>query len=215
LIGRISVESTGVVEISSPSERNIKSLLAPNGTLRYDSNTFRPLKAFDQILASARKKRKTNDNTDIESKWRAAVDKMMEEHEIDNDGLPSVGLAFSDGLYGSVRQAINLTSTNGKFPRKIANKGKGKRVSSSDSDTSDRWSPPPPDPILVIPGELVFAREPKGTIYWPAKLEAYIPPTKATQKPKYKVVYLDDTRCNITRDLFFTSDQEGFTDCKV
>ena len=132
---------------------------------------------------------------------------MLEEYEIDNDGLPSLGIAFSESLYGGPSQGRTDTTGNSKANQKQ----KGKRL----DPALDRWSPPPQDPTLMIPGELVFAREPKGTYYWPAKLQQYVPPTNPKGKPKYRVRFLDESEYDITRETFFTSDEDGFAFCKV
>src|ERR1700722_5170999 len=216
LIGKLSNEFASTVEIPSPSEHNILPLLTPDTNLRFDPTTFRLARTVDQVTESPRKRRKKGDPAQgtaaIELKWRASVSKMMDEHEKDNDGLPSVGLAYSDDLYGSAR---NVDSW---LPPKVASKvtkGKQTRASTPEPEPSDRWTPPPPDPTLDVPGELVLAREPKGTHYWPAMLEEYIPPLKPTQKAKYKVRFLDESTYAVPRDTFFTSDEEGFATCKV
>ena len=198
------------MEIPKPSEQNVQSLLTIAGDLRFDINNYRNTKTSSEPVASPRKRRKAYDDANIDAKWQAAVTQTMDEHDLDNDGLPSVGLAFSESLYGSARNAMMTPHVSEKHA-----KGKGKRVSALDVAIVDRWTPPPQDLTLVIPGELVFAREQKGTFFWPAKLEEYIPPTKPSQKPKYKVRYLDETQNVVTRDMFVTADQDEFTTCKV
>jgi hypothetical protein len=175
-------------------------MLAPPNVLRFNSQTCICGRSTDDIGDSPRKKHKTS----IQSRWQAAVDKMVQEYNDDNDGLPSVGEAYSESLYGSISD-INVLNV----PKKVA---KGSHVF---EDAHERWSPPPHDPTLTIPGELVFSREPRGMLYWPARLEEYIPPTKPTQKPKYKVRFLDEEVHPVTRELFFTSEEDGFLLCKV
>jgi len=109
---------------------------------------------------------------------------------------------------------------------------------SSPSPTRDRWTPPPPDPSLDIPGEKVFAREngrrgrSKSTvqspikknqknkvdlnaIHWPAILNYYKAPEKPGEEAKYGVEFLNGEEMEITRDMFYNSDQDGFALCKV
>ncbi|TFY77251.1 hypothetical protein EWM64_g6763 [Hericium alpestre] len=78
------------------------------------------------------------------------------------------------------------------------------------------WMPPPPDPFLTIPGELILAVERKRkTEYWPARIEEYVPPTKPSAKQKYRVRFLDDKTVDLERECFFTSTERGFATCKV
>jgi hypothetical protein len=217
LIGKASDAFASTVSIPVASSSNIMSLLTSAGDLRFETATFRPSQPPCEVTASPRKRRKTDDGKpkfSLETRWRAAVAQMMEEHEIDNDGLPSVDTAYSDGLYGSARKTTSYLLPK---ERKVAKTDKGKRTYASDSDldSSGRWSPPPQDPSLTIPGELVLAKEPKGSYFWPAKVEEYCPPTNPRQKAKYKVRYLDETDAVLLREHFFTSDQDGFATCKV
>ena len=202
LIGEIAAESGNIIEISSPSERNIQPMFTSNGNLRFNSTS----NSIGEVKYSPRKKPKTN----LQSNWQAAVDKMLAEYKIENGGLPVLGLAYSGGSSASF-----TTSEPDTIKKKVKRKGVEKQSSVFFDNVIDRWSPPPPDPTLAIPGELVFAREQKGTVYWPARLEEYLPPTKPTQKPKFRVRYLDETRQDLVRELFFTSDQDMFSTCKV
>lgn len=80
----------------------------------------------------------------------------------------------------------------------------------------DDWSPPPADDNLSIPGELVYAKDKKWKLdHWPAEILEYIPPAKASQKPRYKVRFLDRMVLNITRDMFFAQEENGFVTCQV
>lgn len=110
----------------------------------------------------------------------------------------------------------------------------------SDDVEATNWCPPPPDFSLDIPGEKVFAREvhkrgrsrPKSAakpvkstakinggspqhIYWPAILRYYKPPIGPGEEPLYGVTFLDGDEQEITRDMFFNSDQDEFALCEV
>jgi hypothetical protein len=211
------------VEIDTPSENIIQPMLTAYGDLRFTSTTYlctHPVTTTttttDDIHGSPRKKHKSN----LQSAWQAAVDAMMEEHEIDNDGLPSLGIAFSESLYGAPPPPPPLRTDS---PQPPTGKGKGKKRNAPDNDhqnnnnnnNMDRWSPPPQDPTLMIPGELVLAREPKGTYYWPGMLQRYVAPVNPKGKPKYRVRYLDESVFDVTRDTFYTSEEDGFAFCKV
>ena len=80
----------------------------------------------------------------------------------------------------------------------------------------ERWSPPPCDPLLEIPGELVFSLVRKRrTEYWAARVEQYLPPKTPSMVPKYRVRFKDDSLCTVSRDMFYTSDEPEFYTCNV
>lgn len=199
------------------------------GKLRFDASNFicSPSLHADDIRRSPRKKQK-RDDADMVVRWQAAVACMLLENEDENDGLPNVGLAYSAGSFYAFGPKVN--ETRAKEVVKSKGKGKGRLKQRSPPRSSDsistfpvlpssptRQSPPPCDGLLTIPGELVLAREKKnGSLYWPAKLLEYIPPTRATKKMgNYLVVYLDETQKAIPRDWFFTSSEDGFGSCRV
>ena len=79
-----------------------------------------------------------------------------------------------------------------------------------------RWRAPSPNPLLEIPGELILARESKSkTQYWPAKILAYVKPTRPSQKPKYKVLFFDSIVKQIEPELFYTTTDDEFATCNV
>lgn len=165
----------------------------------------------DDVRMSPRKKQKTS-GEGIAKGWPEAVAEMMrEKEEDDDDDLPNPAFAFNSGSLLAAQS-----------PRRM--KGKGKQRLRSDSEDEDdasamivedeRWSPPPPDYDLDIPGELVLAKE-KGT-FWPAKVLEYIPPVKRTQKQgKYRIRWLDMKERHLYRSQFYTSAQDEFGTCKV
>jgi hypothetical protein len=86
-----------------------------------------------------------------------------------------------------------------------------------EAPTERAWSPPPPDPMLQIPGELVLAQalRTRSNKYWPAQLISYVPPTKPGGKERYRAKFLDEQEYNLTRDKFWTSEEEGFVKCDL
>jgi len=120
----------------------------------------------------------------------------------------------------------NSTSTMSKG---IASRtGKRKRTEKSDTSADeyditrkdrkeDHWTPPGPDMMFEIPGELVFAREGQNTsLYWPARIESYEYPSNKKQEGKYTVTWVDGkVQNNILRSWIAYSEDDNFTTCKV
>lgn len=72
------------------------------------------------------------------------------------------------------------------------------------------------DISLVIPGELVLGRSKnQPTVYWPARIDAYLKPSKSGLSGKYSVTFLDGTREDIPRDWFYSMVDPQFALCKV
>ncbi|EGN95688.1 hypothetical protein SERLA73DRAFT_186864 [Serpula lacrymans var. lacrymans S7.3] len=178
-------------------------MATPRGILRFTPHTFRVSNSSHDVRASPRKRQKT----DLAHKWEMASQMMLNVEEEENDGLPNILSSF-DGSFSAVKNKQ-------KSLIKRDAKGKGKLVETNIDVDMDRWSPPPCDPTLQIPGELVLARPPRNNKFWPAKLIAYIPPTKATQKSKFTVKFLDELEYDLTRDRFYTSEEPGFVDCEL
>lgn len=206
------------VEIQQPSEFNVQSLNDPSLRPRFDHPTFVTPSDFDSdgLYESPRKKQK-RDREDLERLWREAVTDMAlkkaEEDVNDVDELPEVAsFAFAYGPTSKGR---------GKAQRKSESISDEEDMDSdSDSDLEpiyvERWSPPPADDTLTIPGELILARESRAkTTYWPAKILQYIPPKKRSEDPKYLVEFLDEFKGSIPRSLFHTTDDDQFATCIV
>lgn len=209
------------VEIKTPSIKNTLSKLDMIGRLRFNKPTFISASsvASHGPMASPRKKLK-RDRDDLEKQWEAAVCDMIqdEEQEAGSDHLPDIGEAFNYHF------DMTVSTTTVPVPAVVPinmgkgkSKGKGKRKRTCDSDDEGFWEPPPPDEGLDIPGELVLGRErlSKTSVYWPAKIKSYIPPTKRTGQGKYTVIWLDGSEKNIPRDWFYTTDEDGFALCTV
>ena len=169
----------------------------------------------NEPTASPRKKLK-RDRGDIEKNWEVAVSGMIQdgEEQAGSDHLPDIGEAFNYHFDASPTTSTTLVPPNMVKGR---SNGKGKRKRTCDSDDEDFWEPPPADASLDIPGELVLGREraSKTSVYWPAKIKDYVPPTKRTEQGKYTVIWLDASEQNIPRDWFYTMDEDGFALCTV
>lgn len=184
------------------------------GNLRFDESNFIP--SYDRLQGSPRK-RKKRDASEIESRWRIAVENLMQQHDDDNDGLPQAGEAYS-----SFHSTLSFNKGSSTSSEK-AKKGNGEPSSSNldggkhrEDATVDGWDPLPCDPTLTIPGELVLSREKKdSSIYWPARIEAYLPPTKPLKPGRYTITFFDSAQAVVPREFFFTSDEDGFGNCKV
>lgn len=178
------------------------------------------------------KKPRLDDHASIEAKWDSAVQSMDKASTLEKDGLPALissyattGGTFYDSLDDSdpdtsnLRQLHKPTGSNAKKSKLTESRRKLKPQRSRanlDSDpcgsTPRAWSPCPPDPTLQIPGELVLALAPKtGASYWPAQIVQHVP----GRKEKYKVKFLDDEEHVITRDKFWTSEEEEFVRCTL
>ncbi|KZT23955.1 hypothetical protein NEOLEDRAFT_1179704 [Neolentinus lepideus HHB14362 ss-1] len=214
LFGKPSAYASNTAEVDKPSHMNILSMHSSQHTLRFNSNSFMLPRPPGGFQASPQKKQKT----DLETRWNRAVSQMIAEDAEDNDGLVSVSSLFTYAGAGTDDKSFNLGSAKKVTTTMATSKSNMRSVpfdSESDAESA-RWSPPPPDSLLEIPGELVLARESaKKTEYWPAKIMAYIPPPKKTVKPKYELLYLDSTVHQVTRDLFFTCEEPEFVACKL
>jgi hypothetical protein len=213
LFGDIVPELGNPVGIAKPSEKNIRSFTDAEGHERFTPLTFISSRLPGDVNASPRK-RQRRDSSDLVNRWEAAVKLLRTEYEDEDDELPDVATAYSKAMRNNLKKKVEKVAT--KRSRRKAN---SESDSPSDSDGSileDRWSPPPCDDMLSIPGELVLAREGKaGKTYWPARILSYVPPKNRKQEPKYQVIYLDDIRSELQRDWFYTSNEPGFGTCKL
>ena len=204
------------MEIETPSAKNILSKLDMIGRPRFAKPTFVSSSSIssNEPTASPRKKLK-RDHGDIEKHWQTAVSEMIQdgEEQAGSDHLPDIGEAFNYHFDVSPTTSPTGLPDMGKG----RSKGKGKRKRTCDSDDEGFWEPPPADPSLEIPGELVLGREKasKTCPYWPAKIKDYVPPTKRMEQGKYTVIWLDASEQNIPRDWFYTTDEDGFVTCTV
>ena len=210
------------VDIPKPTASNVRSIEV-DGHIRFNENNYHPSKR-KSVLLSPRKKRKL----DLDVVWRDARNAMVSVHE-SNDDLAAGSSRYASG------SSRGKSDAKGEGKAKADPKGKGKaRASDSDMGVGEdaglgldlgldlgfkverRWRAPSPNPLLEVPGELILARESRTkTQYWPAKILAYVKPTKPSQKPKYKVVFFDSVIKQIEPDWFWTTTDDGFARCNV
>ncbi|KLO07330.1 hypothetical protein SCHPADRAFT_653409 [Schizopora paradoxa] len=192
------------IVIQRPSQANVLPQVGAMGQIRFTSSTFHS----NPLAYSSPKKRASS----IPKRWQAALEKMNEEEALLNDGFPtSISALYS----------LPQTSLSTKSPRK------GKTSASKERSLSpplplpapferDDWSPPPADDSLSIPGEPVYAKDKKSRRdYWPAEILEYVPPTKSSQKGRYKLRFLDRTELFVTRDMFYSQDEPEFATCRL
>ncbi|KAF9014125.1 hypothetical protein BDQ17DRAFT_1342126 [Cyathus striatus] len=227
--------SDTTLKVHSPSERNILSYKDSLGYPRFLLPTFIPPPKFEldeSIYASPRKKRK-RDRGGIEARWSIAVVAMHAEKEAeqDSDHLPEVGEAFAYTHLQCISTSAVPPSTSAspsKNPKKgPRGKGNKRKFEGSEDERDDsgfslheedqRIHDYEVDEELDIPGELTLARYTKGvTDYWPARIEAYLPPKSRKEKQgRYRVTYLDGKKKDIPRSWFFTMEEPGFQSCKL
>jgi len=203
---RPSTADNDVLKLHSPSPSNVLSL-AYGGTVRFNEITFRQSNRSDSTQGSPRKKQKL----DIETRWKEARDRMLKADQEDNDGLPMLLSSYVDD---------NVLSSGGTTGRKRKDKKEKSRQSFSDPEIPGSyqrvWRAPSSDPMYEIPGELVLAKEKrKQTYYWPARLLEYIKPQNPKEKPKYRVEFFDGDELILEPDLFYTTLDPGFKNCRV
>lgn len=193
--------------IPSPSEYNIQPIHDLSGEKRFSRATFQvsSLPTSGSSKPSPRKKTKK----DMCERWEAAVKAMENADGLKRDGMPEMISAYTGGASSSEDD-----DTEDLRPTK---KAKASPRAEFEAPIDRPWSPPPPDPMLQIPGELILAQalRTRSNKYWPAQLIAYIPPTKPGGKERYRAKFLDEREYNLTRDKFWTSDEEGFVTCDL
>jgi hypothetical protein len=231
----LSSTNRGLCTIFAPSSSNVQSINDDSGAKRFARATFRLTRpSADDDAAPPTKKPRLDDIdiASIEARWESAVQNMDKASTLEQDGLPALlssyataGGSFSDSLDDSDPDAANFR----QLPKPTNSASKKSKLTEStrklkpqrsranlkddvNGGTPRHWSPCPPDPTLQIPGELVLALAPKtGSAYWPAKILEHVP----GRKEKYKVKFLDDEEHVITRDRFWTSEEEGFIRCTL
>ncbi|KAH0826963.1 hypothetical protein J3R83DRAFT_4622 [Lanmaoa asiatica] len=215
-----SSTSRGLCTIFAPSSSNIQTINDDSGVKRFTRATFRlgtSLSADDHLSPPAKKPR-LDEKTSIEDKWESAVQSMEKASTLERDGLPALlssytttGGSFYDSSDDSDPDMPNFPTVFAQAYRLSCEKVKANR-SDMRASIPRSLSPCPPDPTLQIPGELVLAMAPKtGGSYWPAQILEHAP----DRKEKYKVKFLDDEEHVITRDRFWTSEEEGFVLCTL
>lgn len=88
-------------------------------------------------------------------------------------------------------------------------------------DAKEEFRPPSPSLFTEFVGARVLCKgnaHSSSGAYWPARVVEYIPPTKATEKPRFKINFFDWKSAKLPRDCFFTQydeDEVKFADCEV
>ncbi|THH08324.1 hypothetical protein EW145_g2783 [Phellinidium pouzarii] len=190
------------LEIKNPSPGSILSQVNTQRHERFNFNTFYSLPSND--LRSVEYDR-------IGLRWQKAY-KLMLSDDIDmNDGLPS-------SIAGLLSQVPKGSDIEGKqeYSAKARKGDTLEDALGSDLLGKEKWSPPPPDVHIQIPGELVLAKEKRSKRYfWPAKVIGYVPPDNFKARAKYLVKFLDNTEFEISRDMFYIYEQEEFGTCQL
>ena len=221
LYGEISPTAPKSIRLEAPSTSHIFPFKLPGQDIpRFSSFTFRCLEPSVQQLEQSLAKRP---KTVLDEAWHSAVNLA---HEVDaslNDGLPS---NLSSYRVDTVRiHHVNKAETSTSEAEPSTNNPKVYSGLSHETlckvkrfliYSIVRCSPSPCDPLLEIPGELVFSLDKRGrTDYWAARVEQYLPPRTPSLPPKYRIRFKDDTFRVVSRDMFYTSDEPEFYTCKV
>lgn len=203
LYGEISPAAPKSIRLEAPSPSHILPFKLPGQDIpRFSLFTFRCLESgIQQQPLSKRPK------TVLDEAWHSAVDLA---HEVDaslNDGLPSNLSSYRVDTVRIHKEKVGaLTSDDSE----------AKLSTNSPKTSSERCSPSLCDPLLEIPGELVFSLDKRGrTDYWAARVEQYLPPKTPSLPPKYRVRFKDDTFRVVSRDMFYTSDEPEFYTCRL
>ncbi|KAI0288218.1 hypothetical protein BC826DRAFT_1039916 [Russula brevipes] len=197
--GEISPAAPRSLRLEAPSPSHVLPFKWPGqDSIRFSSVTFKCLGTSPQREALKRPK------TALDEAWRSAVNLAHEADATLNDGLPSNLSSY---------RLENLRTHENKAKRST---NEAKASTRRPQKSSERWSPPPSDPLLEIPGELVYSLERKGrSEYWAARVEQYLPPKARSKSPMYRVRFKDDTCRAVSRDMFYTSDEREFYTCKL
>ncbi|KAJ7481118.1 hypothetical protein B0H11DRAFT_2024308 [Mycena galericulata] len=193
LFGRIgALKDNSVVELDAPHAGNIASISTASDEIRFTAPEY------VTTTSESPKKRQKLDRSDLEAQWHAALSAVV-KHILKYE-LP--GTMF-------------LSSVS-RIKTDVDEVEEGVNEEPEPEPSTARWSPPLPDASLSIPGELVLAREKKhSTLYWPAKILEYCPPTKPTAERRYLVHWVDNTKTDVPRDFFFVYEDEGFGTCRI
>ncbi|KAK7693919.1 hypothetical protein QCA50_003493 [Cerrena zonata] len=186
-----------IADIGRPADNIILSFTTPSNSIRFHSGNYSTISNTAVTLFSPRKRQKVSDET-VHAKWEAAFRAILEvDRVVNNDGFPRmVSYYLAQGSYDTSDEEQSLLDS----PIAV--------------DSDEDWTPPPPNPMYEIPGELILAKESATkTQFWPAKILDYVPPTDRLQKPKYRVLFFDGTIKNLRATLFYTEVDDGFKDC--
>jgi hypothetical protein len=168
---------------------------------------FTSPRAVEGLLVSPRKRQRADEN-DLMARWCKARDLMLKAHQDAHDGMPLLLSRYVSEGGSRRRRSMSNLSIDSSSDRQ--SEAQGMPLSS--------YQAPGQNVLYDIPGELVLAKErKKDTQYWPAKIMRYHPPSSASDKPLYEVLFFDGTvkKLRDDTDMFYTEAQEGFRTCKV
>ncbi|KAI0315249.1 hypothetical protein OF83DRAFT_1174014 [Amylostereum chailletii] len=193
LLAPISPRTSRRIRISTPNPFLVLPMRKPGRpALYFTAATFRCPTGDSSMDPPSKRPRRS-----LDTAFQEAVRLMHEADTEQNEGMPSK-------LSSYVR------------PDDPGDESSELTEEEPSSVEEERWSPPPCDPNLEIPGEPVLAIEKRiKTHYWPARIEEYVAPKNPRDKPKYRVTFLDETTFNIERNMFYTSSEEEFYTCKM
>lgn len=213
--GQITPASPPIVKLHMPSADNIQPMKDYKGKFRFNEFNFALVQSKASPTQSPRKKARldrASEDPGILNRWKEALQKMKKDYDDDGDDAYAPDLFILHPTPTKKGTKLERLSADSLSDDSLSDDSLGDDSLSND----EPWVAPSPDPDLQIPGDVVLAREKlTSTLYWPAKLEAYIPPEKPSQKPRYQVVFLDTKQLQIPRSWFYTSDEPEFATCKV
>ncbi|KAJ6622865.1 hypothetical protein B0H10DRAFT_1944195 [Mycena sp. CBHHK59/15] len=205
LYGKIG---NGSVTVKAAHAGNVLPLVTSKEAIRFTT----PCHVMSLDLTSPKKRQKL-DKSGLERRWYVALSEVV--HDVQENEMPSI--LFLNSVRGV--RALAASSPEPADSVRAQHKGKGKAPAKDEPPDAEslRWSPPPPDSSLTIPGELVLAHDAKRnkTIYWPARILEYLPPAKPGLPGRYAIQWIDLTQCALPRTAFFAYEDAGFGTCKL
>ncbi|KAJ7735294.1 hypothetical protein DFH07DRAFT_944577 [Mycena maculata] len=200
LFGRIGALKHGaVLELDAPHAGSVASIANDDDRIRYTAPEY----VVSAKETESPKKRQKLDRSALEAQWYAALSAAV-GHIMKNE-MPDTRFLSS---------MSHIVTSEEDTKEKLKKKGKGKEV--EELSYREPWSPPPPDSSLDIPGEHILARDKKSaTVYWPATILSYIPPTRAGAEKLYHILWMDQTQSDIPRSLFYTYEDDAFGTCPL
>ncbi|KAJ7264951.1 hypothetical protein B0H12DRAFT_1101557 [Mycena haematopus] len=201
LFGTLRTSSKAVVAVETPHAENLKPIVDTSDEIRFTKPEYVVSSKHTPSPAKRRKLDKADLKADLEAKWIAAVSQAV--HDYQHDVMPS--LEFLRSVRAIPSHALPARTVSEDALSEL-----------SDAPRSERWSPPPPDTSLEIPGEKILARESKSSkFYWPAKILDYIQPSRPSESALYEIQWVDNKTAKIPRDFFYSLEEDGFGTCRL
>uniref|UniRef100_A0A8H8CNF1 PWWP domain-containing protein n=1 Tax=Psilocybe cubensis TaxID=181762 RepID=A0A8H8CNF1_PSICU len=224
---RLFGKDTKVVQIFSPTKVNTIPQPSPLTKMKFKNPTYVP----SQNTSTGEKEALNLTQDDIIERWQGAIQDLKRDADIimiDSDSSSNVDIASLSTTDDDLPEYVSLShpaSQSSSVPAKPVtsqasskaapkNKGKGKEKAKPNTRDWQYLSANEPDMLLTIPGELVLAKEKLQTnIYWPARIEEFVPSANPSRAGKYKVTWVDSSCQEIPRGWFYTSSQSEFATC--